>query len=477
MLCVVVKGPTYEDAKRQIQEAVLHADILEFRLDNFSSLEGVAALRKACCLPVIFTLRDRQQGGSYPYSEEKRRADIRSLASLHPDYFDLEYHLPPAFIQEIFSCRPRIKLILSSHHFEAVPKDLDALYQGMNKIPAAYYKIAVQSSHTLETLKLLTWTNGKKLITIGMGAAGESSRILGPIAGVPITYAALETSEHGQLLAKELVEKYHHRSLTSSTKVYGLIGDPVSQSPSDITHNGLFQAMGKDAIYVKIPITESHLPAFLTLAKQFPFHGLSVTMPLKEKIIPFLDEVDSEAKAIGAVNTLVMKSGKIKGFNTDGKGALNALETKGSVRGKKLVILGAGGAARAIAYEALQRGGLVTIINRDEEKAGRLALHFNCSGGGLQQFPSIVKEGYDILINTAPYTWPELTERMLPHTTVMDVMINPKDAAFLKTASKKACQVIPGKQMFIEQALGQFALWFLDEMDIGSWRHYLENTL
>ena len=481
MICVVINGPTFQEAYRQISKALAYADLVELRLDCFTLLDLAAlkCLRTHFSIPMIFTLRSQMQGGSYTQAEESRLADIRCLVALKPEYLDLENHVSPCFIEEISSKCPGIKLILSYHNFAETPEDLEGLYREMQKSPAFFYKIAVTACHCLDALRLVCWAkkSDDKLIAISMGSYGQVSRILGPVLGCPITYAALEEDQKsapGQLSAQKLIELYHHYSLNPHSAIYGLIGDPVDQSISDETHNSLIAACGLDAVYVKIQVRPSELPDFFQFAKQLPFRGLSVTMPLKEHILPFLDGIEPQARDSGAVNTLLFEEGKIFGFNTDGAGALNAIEKKYQVKGKRIVIIGAGGATRAIAYEALRRGSLVTIVNRDAEKALQISRSLSCSGNGLEYMAACAEAGYDILINCTPVPLPISSDYILPQAIVMDIKTNPKETAFLKYAMEKGCRIIYGYQMFIEQALGQFNLWFKDRIAIQESREILE---
>lgn len=466
MLCVVIKGPTFKEVYEQMQEAILYADLVELRLDYFTffDLYQLQNLRSAFAIPMIFTLRSAKHGGGYREGEEKRLASIRALVTLNPEYFDLENDLSSSFIEEIFSHYSSIKLILSYHNFVGIPEDLEEIYRKMEKRPAFFYKIAVHVNNSVDALRLLCWAKkGEgKLIAIGMGSYGQISRILGPLLRMPITYAALEAEQKsapGQLVVKTLIELYHYHSLNPHTKIYGLIGDPVEQSIGHENHNRRFVAYGVDALYVKMQVTPAELFNFLQFAKQLPFDGLSVTMPLKEAILPFLNEIDPEALAIGAVNTLHFKEGKIFGFNTDGRGALNAIESAGKVKGKRVVIIGAGGAAKAIAYEAVQRGGVVTILNRDEEKALAISRRLGCIGKGLDFMAHCFEEGYDILINSTSISQPIPFKYILSEVIVMDIMTTPKETLFLQDAKKKGCRILYGYQMFIEQALGQFNIW------------------
>lgn len=482
MICVVIKGPTYQEAHQQILKAIPYADLVELRLDFFTTLDlnALKDLRTQFSIPMIFTLRSKQQGGNYSQAEEQRLEDIRKLASLKPEYLDLENDLSKDFVKEI-SKHSEIKVILSYHNFETTPDDLEALLLEMRSIPAAFYKIAVTAPNSLDAMRLLCLAknNDGKLIAISMGAHGQISRIVAPVMGCPFTYAALDdgqTSAPGQLTAQTLLEQYHYRSLNSQTTVYGLIGDPVDQSISDVTHNNLLEACGLNSVYVKIQVPPAELEQFLKLAKKLPFRGLSVTMPLKEHILPFLDNINPQAQDIRAVNTLVFEDGKITGFNTDGIGASNAIEKHCKVQDKRIVILGAGGAAKAIVLEAKRRGAFVSILNRDADKARELAQRLQCVGKGLDEMAVCAEEGYDILINCTPVPLPINAQDILSTAVIMDIKTKPMETELIKQALKKGCRIVYGYEMFLEQALGQFNLWFKDRINIEC-RNILEETI
>lgn len=481
MICVVIKGPTYQEAEQEISKACAYADLVELRLDHFTAIDlsAIQALRLHFSIPMIFTLRSQEQGGNKIQPEEKRLEDLTRLAALKPEYLDLESDVPPSFIAEISSRFPEIKLIISYHHFNQIPEDLEEIHQKMQKTPAFYTKIAVTPKNSVEALRFLCWAkkSSGKLIAIGMGAEGQLTRILGKVIGSPIIYSSLDeekTSAPGQLSAQTLVERYNLRSKDTHTALYGLIGSPVDQSISDKTHNHLINALGLDALYVKMDVAPSLLADFIYWIKQLPFKGLSVTMPLKEEILSYIDHIDPKSLKIGALNTLVLVGTKISGFNTDGIGALNAIEKRGLVQGKCMVILGAGGAAKAIAQEALFRGALVTVVNRDKNKACKIADQFNCEWKGLEEMASCAAVRYDILINCTPMDCPIAPDHLLPNTLVMDIKTNPKETLLLKLAQEKGCHVIYGYEMFLEQAIGQFALWFKDSLNPFEGKKILE---
>lgn len=483
MICVVIKGPTYEEAHRQITKALEYAEMVELRLDFFKTIDLAALkeLRVAFAIPMIFTLRSKAQGGSYNKDEEDRLQDIQRLLELKPEYLDLENHVSHHLIDEIVEKNPQTKVIISYHNFTHTPERLEKIYQEMRKTKAYYYKIAVQANHSIDVLHLLllAYESQGKIIAISMGTLGQVSRILGPLVGSPISYATVDDelkTAPGQLTAKILYERYHYYSLNQETALYGLIGDPVETSISDETHNHLFETFGLNAVYVKMQVQSTEVPEFLQLAKKLPFRGLSVTMPLKEFVLPCLDHIDSQAQEIGAVNTLVFKDGKISGYNTDGTGALNAIEQELKVKDRRVIVLGSGGAARAIIYEAIKRDASVIILNRNVDKAKQVAHHFHCVGKGLEDIDFYFEKGYDILINTTPDPMPIDSTYILSKAWVMDIKTQPKETLFLKIALIKNCNVIYGYQMFVEQALGQFQIWFQGLLDLEECRRILEET-
>lgn len=349
------------------------------------------------------------------------------------------------------------QIICSHHDFEKVPSDLEQLLEEMLKTPAEIYKIAALSHSTLDALKILCFMKEKvslgiKLSAICMGEKGQVSRILAPVFGSPINYAALnEPNAPGQLTISELSEIYNYFSLNKETSIYGLIGSPITQSPSHHTHNAFFRKQGLNAVYVKMEIEKEELSLFFDWAKKLGIKGLSVTIPLKEAVLPFLDEIDPMAQEIGAVNTIVFEEGRMKGFNTDAAGALDPIEGKLPVKGKKVVILGAGGSAKAIAYEAKKRGADLIIVARSN------AWHMS-----FEEMGTLYEEGYDVLINTTPVAVPIPLNYIKAGCLVMDINTKHRDTPFIQEALRKGCTIVTGYEMFQAQAIGQFRLWFKD---------------
>lgn len=349
------------------------------------------------------------------------RSHIERLAARNPTYIDIEEGMTPP--------QSTAKLIVSYHNFNQTPHDLEALLQRLKQTPADFYKIACHAQTTNDSLRMALFAQKHpNLIGLCMGPHAILSRLLCH----PWTYVrSRNQTAPGQLSIEE------HKRYNPSGPLYGLIGAPVTKSISHLTHN-------KRVRYVKMHVEPKELTTFFDLAKQLDFRGLSVTMPLKEHVIPFLDTIDPDAQTIGAVNTITIRNGQLIGHNTDGIGALDAI---GPVQDKTVCILGAGGAARALIFEAKKRGATVHIVNRTQEKGEALAHCFGVHSG--------LPEHYDILINTTPNPDPDIP--LLPTATVMDINITP--TRLQAKAAHLGCSLVHGYQMFFNQARAQFALW------------------
>jgi shikimate dehydrogenase len=252
--------------------------------------------------------------------------------------------------------------------------------------------------------------------------------------------------------------------VSGSTTVCCLIGDPVAHSLSPLIHNAGYQALGIDFIYV--PFQARDIKPAIEAIRGLGIRGASITVPHKVTAIPYLDRVDEEAREIGAVNTVVNNNGVLTGYNSDGTGARQALEEVTALAGKKAVLIGSGGAARAIAMALKSSGAKLVISNRTVEKARHLAEMVNADdSGGLDKLPLIASA--DILINaTSVGMWPKVNESVIPREllhqglTVFDIVYNPKEETRLLTEAKeKGCPVVYGYKMLLYQAARQFELF------------------
>ena len=369
-------------------------------------------------------------------------ANLFELLKLQPAYVDLPSDAPPTLFETVATRFPHTHIICSYHNFEKTPSNLPNLLNAMKNPFAHLYKIACTAKSILDSLRMLHLVKETGCIGLCMGPLGALTRILAPIINTPLLYVGAP----GQITLDELLTTYRFPTLNSQTNIYGLIGNPVTHSPSHHIHNSLFSQIDANAVYIKMPLQTEELPAFFSLIETLPFCGLSVTAPFKERLFPHLSSLSPEANQIGAVNTLTRTSTGWHGTNTDGKGGLDAL---GNVQGKHIIILGAGGAAKALAFEAKRRGAHITLRNRTHIKAEQLAKHLGvtCS----KTLPS----DYDILINTTPH----VPQNLKQETTIMDLPSAPTLTPLLQKAQKRGCATISGFHMFIYQAIEQFTRW------------------
>ncbi|VFQ44955.1 shikimate dehydrogenase [Desulfoluna butyratoxydans] len=249
--------------------------------------------------------------------------------------------------------------------------------------------------------------------------------------------------------------------IDAKTQLFGVFGNPVTHSLGPAMHNAAFRALGVNAVYLAFGLDEAKGAALAM--RHLNMGGASVTIPHKTEVMAHLDEVNDTARKIGAVNTLVNRDGRLVGYNTDAEGAMRALETRGTIAGKKVALIGAGGAARAVGYGIVQRGGSLVIANRSEEKGRALARDLSA---GFTSLDDLDLGGVDILINATSVgmvpridAMPVSVEGLTSRTLVMDIVYNPLETALLAAARAKGCPTVDGTAMFVFQAVAQCELW------------------
>ncbi len=263
--------------------------------------------------------------------------------------------------------------------------------------------------------------------------------------------------------------------INAHTQFCGVIGNPIEHSLSPAIHNAAFQKLGLNFVYLAFRV-EAIGDAMKGLRALGNFRGASVTIPHKVAAVPFLDSVEPTARHIGAINTIVAAEGTLTGHNTDASGALRALREGGvELKGRHVVMLGSGGAARAIAFALGGEIGIerLTLLGIDDQERAALA-HDLQSKTGMAVQESRLDEGAlrkilpdtHVLIHCTPMGMsPNVNETAVPPAllhaglTVMDIVYNPRDTRLLKVAKAAGCRVIPGLEMFLHQAAAQFELW------------------
>lgn len=486
MICIPIVGPTMARAQAQIESALAIADILELRLDLIESA-SLKDLLDYSTLPVIVTNRSKHDGGQFKGSDEDRVQSLRDALKSGADYVDIEVSTPREYLQPFLEESDSSKIILSYHDFSHTPEDFNPLYETMCELPGEIVKIVTYARDLSDNLKMFDLLKRakqekQKLIGLCMGDLGEISRILSPLFGGFLTFGSLETgqeSAQGQIPAKTLKDIYRVNTERSDFKIYGVIGNPVSKSMGYLVHNRAFLEKGSPDIYVSFLV--DNVEKFFNSFKNF-FSGLSVTMPAKEQIMPLLSRVDETAKKIGAVNTVVKEGSSWVGYNTDCSGAISALETRTSLQGKNVLILGSGGTAKAIGYGVKEKGGNLTVTyNKNKERGETLAKELDCE---LVHTRDAGTRAIDVLVNCSPVGMspnvsesPFLARDFREGMVVFDSVYNPLETRLLREAKAAGCTVIPGYELFINQAARQFELWTSQEAPIDTMREVLLKKL
>ncbi len=268
-------------------------------------------------------------------------------------------------------------------------------------------------------------------------------------------------------------------SINGKTKLYGILGNPVSHSLSPVMHNAAFAATGINGAYLPFPAPD--IADAVIGIRGLGVQGASVTIPHKEKVMALLDTLDPVAKKIGAVNTIVRDGDMLSGFNTDWLGATSALEEKITLSGRKVVILGAGGSARAIGFGMQEKGADFLLASRTEFRGRALADELDCRWVSLTKTEEI--KG-DILINaTSVGMVPEIENSPVEDTVlpqfqvVMDIVYAPLKTRLLATAEQAGCEIINGLEMLLYQGVAQFEMWTGEKAPVDIMRKALLNSL
>lgn len=353
-------------------------------------------------------------------------------------------------------------ILLSLHDFQRVPSRLELIHADRHQ-EADALKIAAQARNFADGLRLLYLTKRlNNLVAVPMGEVGLPARVLALREGSALAYAPIgEATAPGQVSLHDLKHLYRAHELTRRTRVYGVIGDRVGHSLSPLLHNTGFIASKIDAVY--LPFLVNDLRDFLKAVPEFGVRGFSVTIPHKESIMRHLKECDPLAAEIGAVNTVVVRhDGSLFGCNTDYVGILRALEKKLGLAGSRVLILGAGGAARAAAFALAKAGAHVGIFARRGKAARELS---KAVGGEAVPRHALRDESFDAILNATPVGMhphdriSPLSSRELNCRLVMDLISRPQMTQLLKLAARKGIATVSGVEMFVPQGVAQWELW------------------
>ena len=474
-ICVSSHHSSIEELLRDVEFRALagrEGFLIELRLDQYADL-GSTTLDQALKVygpRAVTTYRHPEEGGRNPGATDAERLGfLQRAAEQGSSYIDIEARTP----REGFR-KGAARLILSFHDFQGVPEAgrLEIRAQSMLNDPDAdVVKIACapETVHdSVPLLKLLAAGSNPPLVVIGMGQAGFWTRIAGPLFGAPFTYARGENAPGtapGQPTWRELDELYRFRSIRPGWPVYGVMGNPIAHSLSPLMHNTGLRELGLDGVYIPFRVERDPI-GFIKAFAPLNIRALSVTIPHKEAVRFHCDEIHGLAESIGAVNTLILRpDGTWWGTNTDAFAAANALEEiTGSLYGKNVLVLGAGGAAKAVAFGLKVRGANVFVLNRTIEHAVTLATAVD--GEVISQAELKGDARFAAVINTTPLGMhPDIQDSPLEKdqipegSIVFDTVYNPLRTKLLQFAAERGCRTLEGVSMFIRQGVQQFELY------------------
>jgi 3-dehydroquinate dehydratase / shikimate dehydrogenase len=472
-VCVAVAGSDPNDLVEKAEALARDNPFLEFRLDYIS--KPVLALPKVRQfienrpgVNLIATCRRVASGGKFRGSIASQLEILAKASAIGCQLVDVELQTAqkckPAQLQKL---RSRSALILSFHDFRGTKK-LDETLEKMRAYPADFYKIVSTAQTLFDNVTMIKFlsreADNHSLVGVCMGEQGLISRVLGVRAGSVFTFASVghgEETAPGQATAQELRSVYRIDQVDAATRVYGVAGDPVSHSLSPAIMNAAFRRENVNAVY--LALHAKTLKDLLNCVREIPIHGLSITMPYKEAILPYLDNTDSHTTKIGACNTVVRaQDGKLYGFNTDTSGVVRPLERRlSTLQDAKILVLGAGGAARAAVFGLRERGAEVFILNRAMETAKKLARRAHARA---IKRADLKKYAFDVIINATPVGMGNtretpLQEKEINARYVFDMIYDPVETRLLKLAKERGAQIIPGIEMFVHQAARQFEIW------------------
>jgi len=454
--------------------AIRENPFLEFRLDYLE--KPLAALPKFKTflserseVTAVATCRRVAGGGKFKGKIADELEILQKAASSGFQLVDVELQTAEAIkAAELDKLRAKgAALIISWHDFEAT-KDLDSIFERIRPFEPEFIKIVSTAKHLVDNVTMMHFLERTRdmanLIGICMGDQGLISRVLGVRAGSVFTFAAATQGEEtgpGQVAARTLRETYRIDQIDVATKVYGVVGNPVRHSLSPLIHNTAFRRETVNAVFLALQTTK--ITDLLTLVRDVPIHGLAVTMPFKEEILKHLEKTDPISEKIGACNTVVRaQDGKLYGFNTDVAAVVRPLERRLPLKGAKVLVLGAGGAARAAVFGLKDKGAEVFILNRSVDEAQKLARQAKAKTFKREQ---LAKAQFDVILNATPIGMhgvkPNhlLEPKEINARLVFDMVYNPIDTPLLRMAKEKGIPVITGVEMFVHQGARQFEIW------------------
>jgi 3-dehydroquinate dehydratase/shikimate dehydrogenase len=472
-ICAVVAADRAGAMWKDLAEALPLAKVVELRLDWLADdkeierfLSKLAAMLRgrAARATLIATCRRREGGGRFRGTIAKQLVYLAEALRAGCTWYDLEIESAsrcPSELLDVLLGEGR--RIVSAHFFRKQPRNLKRVAAGLSRTQPDAVKIAAQCESLRDARKVLALARGRSdVIAVPMGDTALPARVLALSEGSALAYAPVgNATAPGQVSLDEMQTMYRAERISRQTRVYGVIGNPIAHSLSPQLHNAGFRARAMDAVY--LPFVVRDLRDFLEAIAPLRIRGFSVTLPHKEAILRYLDGCDELAVSIGAVNTVsVGGKGKLYGRNTDYVGVLRALERRMPLAGSRVLILGAGGVARAVAF-ALSRGGAsVGVCARRPERALALA---RAAGGEVIARRYLRREFFDAIVNATPVGMHPGVDRSplaaneLNCRLVFDTIYRPRATKLMQLAARRGIETVSGVEMFLAQGTAQWEIW------------------
>jgi 3-dehydroquinate dehydratase/shikimate dehydrogenase len=472
-VCVALFADDPSDLMHKIEAAANENSLLELRLDYLPKpalllpkLKEFGGFHRDITL--VATCRRAAAGGKFRGSVASQFEVLEKAAAAGCQLVDIELESASSLKKpDLEKLRQKAGLIVSFHDYRGTKK-LEETWEAMHRLPVDYIKIVSTAKSLADNVKMMRLLEQRSDVvsTVGvcMGEQGIISRILNVRSGSTFTFASAQAGEEtapGQIAARVLRDVYRIDMVDAATKVYGVAGDPITHSLSPQMMNTAFRRENINAVYV--PLQTGDAADLLTCVREMPIQGLSITMPLKEEVLKHLDKTDSLSTKIGACNTIIRsQDGKLYGFNTDVAGVLRPLEQRLTLTGARILVIGAGGAARAAVFGLKDRNAEVWVMNRTAEKGQKLARQAHAH---YISHPQLKKLDFDVIINATPVGMngarPQapLEESELRTRYLFEMIYSPAETKLVKMARAKGIQVIPGSEMFVQQGARQFEIW------------------
>jgi 3-dehydroquinate dehydratase / shikimate dehydrogenase len=470
-VCVAVFGSDAAQLVEKAESIIRDNTFIEFRLDYIGRPALALSRIKEFTefhphVTVVATCRRAASGGKFQGSIAAQLEILAKAAAAGCQLIDVELQtairLKPAQLEKL---RTKAAIILSFHDFRATQK-LDETLKKMASYPADFYKIVGTARSLSDNVTMMKFLEKHRdehpLIGLCMGEQGIISRVLGVRAGSVFTFGALTADEKtapGQVTAQELRSTYRIDQVDVATKVYGVAGDPIAHSLSPAIMNAALRRENVNGVF--LGLHAKSLKDLLACVREIPIQGLAITMPYKQEMIPHLDNTDPATSKIGACNTVIRSDGKLYGFNTDTSGVVRPLEQRMTLQDARILVLGAGGAARAAVFGLRDRGAQLFIMNRSLPAAQKLARQAKAR---TIKRADLKRLDFDVIINATPVGMGNTRESPLNADEikaqyVFDMVYDPAETKLLRLAKERGVQVIAGSEMFVHQAARQFEIW------------------